>query len=68
MNWLQDGLEKRLSESWVGFKRRTVEDAHAIGADARRGAPDSADLREGGFRGVLQPRPASLIATGYQLR
>ena len=31
MNWLQDGLEQRLSESWNGFKRRTVEEAHAIG-------------------------------------
>ena len=53
MNWLQDGLEQRLSESWNGFKKRTGEDAHAIGlmlVEAR----DSADRREGGFQGVLR--------------
>ena len=53
MNWLQDGLEQRLSESWDGFKRRTVEDAHAIGLMLVE-AHQTADHREGGFQGVLR--------------
>ena len=65
MNWLQDGLEQRLSESWNGFKRRTVEEAHAIGVMLVE-AHQTADLREGGFRGVLR-RSGIPHSTGYQL-
>ena len=65
MNWLQDGLEQRLSESWNGFKRRTVEDAHAIGVMLVE-AHQTADHREGGFQGVLR-RSGIPHSTGYQL-
>ena len=65
MNWLQDGLEQRLSESWDGFKRRTVEEAHAIGLMLVE-AHQTADLREGGFQGVLR-RSGIPNSTGYQL-
>lgn len=53
MNFIQDDLEQRLRDAWTGLQRRTVEQSHEIGEMLFQ-ARETADRRDGGFRGVYQ--------------